>query len=351
MKVARLMTLAALAALASPAFAQESALSAEELAEATKTAEALGARFDVVEPGFAGTDPAWIEQFAQDLALRGNNLRNIVITGYWPPTNEMLRPWSPNPAQNGGMYIGENWEGRGYNVIAFFPEFPSGLGRGEGDFEVDYQDTTDDWAVLIPPLAPVAIITTSRANTTRGWELETKRINRRVWSSDYVSPTQPTPTPPDGTVPENFERFSSLPMQAIVDAVDASGIFVDPFIADDYGGSFLSSYIGYFGIWECDTHMSPMDPAWCLAAGHIHVGSSAIVADATAAMEVTLRTLIETLNAQLCPADLDGDGVVGPADLGALLGGWGQPGPADLDGDGTVGSADRGAMLGSWGPC
>ncbi|MEC9373538.1 MAG: hypothetical protein VYC34_06830 [Planctomycetota bacterium] len=52
-----------------------------------------------------------------------------------------------------------------------------------------------------------------------------------------------------------------------------------------------------------------------------------------------------------CPADLDGDGSVGPADLGALLGGWGMSGPADLDGDGAVGSADLGAMLGSWGPC
>ncbi|MEC9374619.1 MAG: pre-peptidase C-terminal domain-containing protein, partial [Planctomycetota bacterium] len=52
-----------------------------------------------------------------------------------------------------------------------------------------------------------------------------------------------------------------------------------------------------------------------------------------------------------CPADLDGDGQVGPSDLGALLGTWGGSGAADLDGDGTVGSADLGALLGSWGPC
>ncbi|MEC9372728.1 MAG: beta-propeller fold lactonase family protein [Planctomycetota bacterium] len=52
-----------------------------------------------------------------------------------------------------------------------------------------------------------------------------------------------------------------------------------------------------------------------------------------------------------CPADLDGDGQVGPADLGALLGSWGMMDvPADFDGGG-VGSSDLGLLLGSWGPC
>lgn len=52
-----------------------------------------------------------------------------------------------------------------------------------------------------------------------------------------------------------------------------------------------------------------------------------------------------------CVGDLDGDGVVGGADLGALLGQWGIDGPADLDGDGIVGGADLGIMLGAWGAC
>ncbi|MEC9373589.1 MAG: hypothetical protein VYC34_07085 [Planctomycetota bacterium] len=57
--------------------------------------------------------------------------------------------------------------------------------------------------------------------------------------------------------------------------------------------------------------------------------------------------------------DVDGDGVVGPADLAALLGSWGAPAcgdntapcPVDLDKDGAVGSGDLGALLGSWGAC
>lgn len=50
------------------------------------------------------------------------------------------------------------------------------------------------------------------------------------------------------------------------------------------------------------------------------------------------------------PGDLDGDGSVGGADLGLLLGSWGPCGgcPADLDGNGTVDGADLGALLGAW---
>lgn len=52
-----------------------------------------------------------------------------------------------------------------------------------------------------------------------------------------------------------------------------------------------------------------------------------------------------------CPADLNGDGQVGGADLGVLLGAWGVPGSADLTGDGTVDGADLGVLLGAWGAC
>ncbi len=49
------------------------------------------------------------------------------------------------------------------------------------------------------------------------------------------------------------------------------------------------------------------------------------------------------------PGDLDGDGVVGGADLGILLQNWGTAGPADLDADGVVGGADLGILLQNWG--
>lgn len=52
-----------------------------------------------------------------------------------------------------------------------------------------------------------------------------------------------------------------------------------------------------------------------------------------------------------CPGDLDGDAVVGPADLAILLGAWGGTGSADLSGNGSVGPEDLAVLLGAWGPC
>lgn len=47
--------------------------------------------------------------------------------------------------------------------------------------------------------------------------------------------------------------------------------------------------------------------------------------------------------------DLNCDGTVNGADLGALLGQWGGAGSADLNGDGIVNGADIGLLLGHWG--
>ena len=56
-----------------------------------------------------------------------------------------------------------------------------------------------------------------------------------------------------------------------------------------------------------------------------------------------------------CMADLNGDGIVGPPDLGILLAVWGTDGgdieAADINGDGTVNASDLGPLLGAWGPC
>lgn len=53
-----------------------------------------------------------------------------------------------------------------------------------------------------------------------------------------------------------------------------------------------------------------------------------------------------------CVGDLNGDGVVGGADLGALLTDWGLAWtPADLNGDLVVNGADLGLMLSVWGDC
>ncbi len=51
-----------------------------------------------------------------------------------------------------------------------------------------------------------------------------------------------------------------------------------------------------------------------------------------------------------CPADFDGDGAVGAADLAEVLNAWGGP-IADLNGDGTTDAADLAELLSAWGDC
>jgi len=54
----------------------------------------------------------------------------------------------------------------------------------------------------------------------------------------------------------------------------------------------------------------------------------------------------------VCPADVDGDGVVGIKDFLEVLAQWGQPGgPADVNSDGVVDILDFLFVLAEWGPC
>lgn len=230
--------------------------------------------------------------------------RNILITGFWPPTNEMLRPWSQNATQNPGGWVGGNWEGRGYNVYSYFPEFPNGMAganaRGVGDFEVDYQDTSNDFWRITDELKPLAIITFSRGNDDRSWEVESRNIKwaTQTWQPDYLLPRRPTSDLPIFNEPDNTIRNSSLPMTAIRDRVNGLSNGLTSYIdtSNDFGGTFVSNFIGYHGCWYHDLHSDPADPAWNIAAGHVHVGIQVTTAQGLAATIETLRTLTSYLD-------------------------------------------------------
>lgn len=228
----------------------------------------------------------------------------IVLTGYWPPSNEAVRRFSTDPVQNPQGWIGGNWEGRGYDVYSFFPEFSppscSSCGQGSGDLEVDYQDTTADFWSLIPPLAPVAVMTFSRGAIDHSWELEMNQYNRAAWVPDYVTPKQPTPAPPDASVPPNWLRPGSQPVQAMMDAVNAAGVGADAFVCyANHGGGFLSEFIAYNGVWYQALNADPASPTWCIAGGHVHVGGQLSFSEAHEAAKETLRTLTDYLDTVL----------------------------------------------------
>jgi hypothetical protein len=310
----------------------------------------------------------------------------IMITGYWPPTNEMLRPWSTSASQNPGGWVGSNWEGRGYDVKAYFPEFPSGVGRGVGDFEVDYQDTVADWARITADTQPIAIVTFSRANTTMGWELEPAYMRWRVasseanppgrtvalYSADYSTGGEPTrPTDPVFIAePIGNFRYSNLPMQTIVNNVGAAipSAQISPFIdtfnpastsTSAFSGNYLSGFIGYHGAWYRDTHSTLGSVDRCYFGGHIHVGMNLATAVGTQAVQITLRALIDQLDAARppCPCDFDRSGGGDSDDLFIFLDEWftqngstGTGHSADIDGSSAVDGDDLFAFLDCWFP-
>ncbi len=226
-----------------------------------------------------------------------------MITGYWPPTNEMVRPFSDSLEQNPEGWIGENWEGRGYNIFSFFPEFTNfpADSVGHGDFTVDYQDTSADWWRITSEVNPVAIITFSRTDQRANyWEMETINRNWGSWNGDYVAPRQPTPSPPDSGYPVNTSRPSTLPVQEIRSAITAANLgllaHVDTISG---GGRFLSEFIAYHGVWYQSLHSDPNDPFYSVAAGHIHVGGGVSTAIARQALDITLRELITHVDSVL----------------------------------------------------
>jgi hypothetical protein len=236
--------------------------------------------------------------------LPDSDLPGIMLVGYWPPTNEMIRRFSTDPVQNPQGWIGGDWEGRGYDIFAFFPEFPHGLGKGEGDFEVDYQDTSDDFWLISGQLKPAAIVTFGRAYPDFAWTVEWRHRNltQSSWYADYEAPYWPTPAPPDGSVVAGYKRYAALPMEEIVSAVNGAPLGISANINDSgNSGAFLCEYVGYHASWYQDLHAGPAAPHRCIAGGHVHVGSLIDLPEAIAATEITLRTLIEYMDQPLVP--------------------------------------------------
>ncbi len=242
--------------------------------------------------------------------------RNVVISGYWPNTNEMLRPWSQNAAQNPGGWEGQNWNGHGFDVYAFFPEFPpdgnpmndpfgSDGWVGSGDLKVDYQDTSADFWRLMDTYQPHIVVTTSRGGSI-GWEVEAVEGGHDGgsgnpaddWNSDqHGSIGQPTQASVDArswtaisTYRAGTRLSSQLPMAEIVTATQALGLESVQIDTNGTSGNYLSGFMGLHGLYynQIASHN--------VAAGHIHVGISVSAANAETLMRTTLDTILSAID-------------------------------------------------------
>jgi hypothetical protein len=93
--------------------------------------------------------------------------------------------------------------------------------------------------------------------------------------------------------------------------------------------------------------IDPADGAWTiLGVGSINNSRAMLASGRPIGDAVTKLLRLVPVRAE----DLDGDGVVGSADLGILLSAWGAPGGlGDINADGAVDSADLGQLLAAWG--
>jgi hypothetical protein len=230
----------------------------------------------------------------------------------------MLRQWSTNPEQNPDGWNGEDWDGLGFDVYAFFPEFPpdgdpsnddigseGSVGSPESDLRVDYQDTSGDFWRIMDELEPVVLVTTSRGGEI-GWEVEAVEGGHgdpdqpdsdpsEDWASDeYGDDTHPTQEIID---PRSWQAISQyrmgetlstqLPADLIVDAVSALGLETVEIDETGTSGNYLSGFLGLHGLFY--NHEHPHN----VAAGHIHVGREVSTEDATAMIETTLAVVLE----------------------------------------------------------
>jgi hypothetical protein len=248
--------------------------------------------------------------------------RNVVVTGYWPATNEMLRPWSTNAAQNPTGWVGENWRGKGFDVYAFFPEFPPDgdpmndpfgsdgwVGAPDADLRVDFQDTSSDFWRIVDVYQPHVMITTSRGGSI-GWEVEAFEGGHdggtanpaEDWRSDQhgatTLPTQRSIEPRSWDAISTYRRGkrlnSQLPMDAVVaaaTALDLTSVQID----DGTSGNYLSGFAALHGLYY--NQLNPHN----VAAGHIHVGVDVSTADARQLMEATLDAVLGQFNAAALP--------------------------------------------------
>ena len=286
--------------------------------------------FDSTEKGSLTIDKIEsIENIIYKTENTNNKIKNtrerpvLMVTGYWPPTNEMIRHFSQNPEFNPNGWEGENWRNLGFDIVSFFPEFNppdcSNCGQGYGDLEVDYQDTSQDFWRIIDEVKPTGIITFSRGFNNNSWELESNVYNWVNWYADYTSPLYPTPSPPDDSFSDNGNRGTALPVTLIEEALDNSDIDVNCYI-DQNGdsGRFLSEFMGYHGMWYHQSSLDSENP--CLLGGHIHVGGQLSVRIATEAAELTIETVLEYLdNILIIPGDINDDELLNIQDIIQLI--------------------------------
>lgn len=228
----------------------------------------------------------------------GQARRNVVLTGYWPVTNEMLREFCDDPAINPDGWKGKNWKSMGYDVYAFFPTFPANPHqnpKGEGVLEVDYQDTLADFEAIVAKYKPIAIVCYGVG--LGPWEIERRAVVRDRWSPDYLEPKYPEEKTLEKMALAAKTYTTTLPAEQIELVVNRSGLGVKAWIDEDGDpGDFLCNYIACLAMGYQKKHGDRANTHYCAAAGFIHVGSGVSLEQARKAQDLTLEAVLKSID-------------------------------------------------------
>ncbi|HML73107.1 MAG TPA: hypothetical protein PKB02_01295 [Anaerohalosphaeraceae bacterium] len=243
----------------------------------------------------------WLVLVSLCAAGCGQTRRNVVLTGYWPVTNEMLREFCDDPVINPNGWKGSNWKSMGYDVYAFFPTFPANPyqnPKGNGVLEVDYQDTFADFEAIVAKYKPIAIVCYGMGQGP--WEIERRAIVRDRWSPDFLDPKLPDKKSLETMAVTGKTYSTTLPAEQIELAVNRAGLGVKAWI-DEEGdpGDFLCNYIACLAMGYQKRYENRSKASYCISAGFIHVGPGVSLEQARKAQELTLEAVLKSTVIQI----------------------------------------------------
>ena len=217
-----------------------------------------------------------------------NQRRNIMLTGFWVPTSQMVARFSTNPYVNPDGWQGENWENLGYDIYSFVAKE---YYNNNGTWEWRYQQIWDAFWNISNQLHPIAIIGFGQGAKANTWNIENKAINWNKWYLDDDG-KQPSPNPPDDTVWPCFIRFSTLPIWRIEKAINNQTSINAKVNVLGTPGFYFCGYLAYLEQWYQAQH-SDDDEFLCKAAGWIHVNKNISLEDCIEATNITIKCTIE----------------------------------------------------------
>ncbi|MDH7507001.1 MAG: hypothetical protein QHH15_04345 [Candidatus Thermoplasmatota archaeon] len=220
-----------------------------------------------------------------------NQRRNIMLTGFWQPTSQMIARFSTDTFVNPEGWQGENWENLGYDIYAFVAKE---YYDNHGTWEWKYKQIWEEFWNITNQVHPIAIIGFGQGAKENTWNIENKAVNWVRWYPDEEG-LQPEPNPPDDTVKPGYIRFTSLPIYEIEKAVNKNTSIKAEINHLGNPGFYFCGYLSYLQLWYKSQHSDPNDEFYCKAAGWIHVNKSIALNECIKATNMTIIKTVEKI--------------------------------------------------------